>query len=339
MALALIDPMTRERLSLASAGLVDASGAIRYPLANGAFRLAAGEGYSANFGIQWNLFSRTQIDKFNNSDLSFVRLKAETGWRFDEMNGQNVLEVGSGAGRFTQILLDFTRAEIYSVDQSDAVSANFSNNGPNDRLKLFQGSIYELPFDPGQFDKVLCLGVLQHTPDVRLSIKCLAEMLKPGGELVVDFYPIRGWYTKVSAKYILRPFARRLPRDKLLYLIRQNVDWMIRVYKFNEAVGLRILNRFVPIPDFGIYSLPQTISADELRELCILDTFDMFSPEYDQPQRLDTVKRYFIEFGLTDVFADFVSYRSSISAVVRGSAPQPSVSGRPPGSAGVAVAV
>jgi 2-polyprenyl-3-methyl-5-hydroxy-6-metoxy-1,4-benzoquinol methylase len=292
MALALIDPVTRERLSPASAGLVDTSGAVRYPLANGAFRLAASEGYSANFGFQWKLFARTQIDRFNHSDLSLVRLKAETGWRFDEMDGQTVLEVGSGAGRFTQILLDFTRAEICSVDYSDAVSANFSNNGPNDRLKLFQASIYELPFEAGQFDKVLCLGVLQHTPDVRLSIKCLVQMLNPGGELVVDFYPIRGWYTKISAKYILRPLVRRLSKDKLLDLIRRNVDWMIRLYKFNKAAGLRNLNRFIPICDFGIYSLPNTISTDELRELCILDTFDMFSPEYDQPQRLDVVKKY-----------------------------------------------
>ena len=117
-------------------------------------------------------------------------------------------------------------------------------------------------------------------------------MLNPGGELVVDFYPIRGWYTKISAKYILRPLVRRLSKDKLLDLIRRNVDWMIRLYKFNKAAGLRNLNRFIPICDFGIYSLPNTISTDELRELCILDTFDMFSPEYDQPQRLDVVKKY-----------------------------------------------
>lgn len=53
-------------------------------------------------------------------------------------------------------------------------------------LKLLQ--------DKGRLErKVFCFGVLQHTPDVNKSVQCLAEMVKPGGELAVDFYPIRGW--------------------------------------------------------------------------------------------------------------------------------------------------
>ncbi|MEI2748908.1 MAG: methyltransferase domain-containing protein [Ferruginibacter sp.] len=60
-----------------------------------------------------------------------------------------MLEVGSGAGRFTQIALDHTKANLYSVDYSNAVEANYKNNGPNQRLKLYQASVYELPFAPG----------------------------------------------------------------------------------------------------------------------------------------------------------------------------------------------
>lgn len=77
-----------------------------------------------------------------------------------------MLEVGSGAGRFTRALLETTRATIWSVDVSDAVSANNASNATpgGDRPKLAQASIYELPFPPGSFDRVICLGVLQHTP-------------------------------------------------------------------------------------------------------------------------------------------------------------------------------
>jgi ubiquinone/menaquinone biosynthesis C-methylase UbiE len=321
MSIRLVDPVSGEALSETAFGLADASGLIRYPFRNGVFQIVSEEGYSASFGFQWNLFARTQIDKSTGLDLSRVRLQAETDWHFDQMQGQNILEVGSGAGRFTQILLDSTHANIYSVDYSDAVSVNFSNNGPHERLKLFQASIYELPFAPGQFDKVICLGVLQHTPDIKHSIKCLAGMLKPGGELVVDFYPIRGWWTKVNAKYLIRPFAKKISKEKLLDLIKNNVDWMIKAYKFNMSIRLGALNRFIPIPDFASYSLPKSISEHELRELCILDAFDMFSPEYDQPQRLNTIRDYFVDCDLTDVFADYIRYRSSTAAVVRGRSP------------------
>lgn len=321
MAISLIDPQGGDVLRATAEGLADAAGKVRFPLVDGAYRIVPGEGYSSNFGFQWNLFARTQIDKFTGFDISRERLQAETGWNFDAMAGESVLEVGSGAGRFTQILLDHTAAEIHSVDYSEAVAANFANNGPNDRLNLYQASVYEMPFAPRQFDKVICIGVLQHTPDVRKSIESLASMVKPGGQLVVDFYPIRGWWSKINAKYMLRPFTRHMNKDRLLKLIRANANWMIGLYKINRSVGLGVLNRFIPIADFAIYSLPENITADELRELCILDTFDMFSPEFDQPQRLETVRRYFVELGLADVFAEFVHFGTSRAAVVRGRRP------------------
>ena len=60
------------------------------------------------------------------------------------------------------------------------------------------------------FDKVFCFGVLQHTPDFQSSVKALISKTKPGGEVVVDFYPIKGWWTKVHAKYIFRPWTKRM---------------------------------------------------------------------------------------------------------------------------------
>jgi 16S rRNA A1518/A1519 N6-dimethyltransferase RsmA/KsgA/DIM1 with predicted DNA glycosylase/AP lyase activity len=49
--------------------------------------------------------------------------------------GEIVLEVGSGAGRFTEIILK-TGATLFSCDYSDAVEANFENNGSDSNLPL-----------------------------------------------------------------------------------------------------------------------------------------------------------------------------------------------------------
>ena len=280
-----------------------------FPLRDGAYRFVKGTNYAENFGFQWNKFEKTQIDRFQqNSVQSRERLFAVTGWEKEDLSQLNVLEVGSGAGRFSQVVLQYTKANLFSVDYSSAVEANFRNNGPNDRLHLFQASIYELPFAPGQFDKVFCFGVLQHTPDFKKSVKCLVDMVKPGGELIVDFYPVRGWYTKIHAKYLLRPFTRKMDHQKLLGRIERHADRLVASYRFFDSIGLgRIVNRFLPVCDIK-RTIPSQLDKAALREWVILDTFDMFSPAHDYPQRLETVIHWFKELGMINVTGSVVRY-------------------------------
>lgn len=320
MNIQLVHPQTRHLLTAAKEGLLEQSELI-FPRRNGAYRIVQDDNYTRNFGFQWNKFVETQVDKASDLDMSRERFFAETGWDQEDLTGKNVLEVGSGAGRFTQILLDHTKANVYSVDYSNAVEANFQNNGTNERLQLFQASIYEMPFEKEQFDKVICIGVLQHTPDVEQSVKALIEMVKPGGELIVDFYGVNGWWTKVHAKYFLRPFTRRMSHEKLHHLIDRNIDWLITASRFFTKLGVgKLFNRFLPVCDID-GTLPQHLSYSKLRELCVLDTFDMFSPEYDQPQRISTVTRWFKKYGMEWVKGKKIQYQNCMASVVKGRKP------------------
>lgn len=311
-----INPLTKQPLTVSENGLKEHDRLV-FPLVDGAYRIVSNDNYTGNFGFQWNKFAATQIDKATNIDISKKRFFAETGWDKEDLTGQNILEVGSGAGRFTQIVLDFTNANVYTVDYSNAVEANYKNNGPNNRLNIVQASIYELPFSPGRFDKVFCLGVLQHTPDVERSVKALIEMVKPGGELVVDFYPNKGWWTKIQAKYFLRPWTKKMDHEKLYQKIDRNIDRLISCYKFFSRIGLGRLNRFLPICDID-GTLPKNLPYKQLREMCILDTFDMFSPEYDQPQKIKTITGYFKKYGMKDVWGGNIKYEKYKAAIVKG---------------------
>jgi len=317
MTVELIHPFRRNPLMWSAEGLYEHS-LLVFPKKNGAFRIAQEENYSESFGYQWNKFVVTQIDRKGKLEISRERFFAETGWDEEDLRGKNILEVGSGAGRFTQVMLEHTSANIYSVDYSNAVEANYRNNGPSDRLQLFQASIYELPFAKGQFDKVVCLGVLQHTPDVQRSVQALIDMVKPGGELVVDFYGVNGWWTKLQAKYIFRPITRRLSHERLLKWIDGHVDRMIALSRFFSAVGIgRLVNRFLPLCDID-GTLPPGLTPDQLREWCVLDTFDMFSPAFDQPQRISTVAGWFEQYGMRAVNGRKVRYGNSVASVVSG---------------------
>ncbi len=318
MTIQYLNPANGVELELSAAGLTDKDGNLNFPLKNGAIRLVEDNNYTQNFGYQWNKFAGTQVDKASKIHISSVRFFAETGWNKENLAGKNVLEVGSGAGRFSQVVLDHTAATLYSVDYSNAVEANYKNNGPNERLHLFQASIYDMPFAPGQFDKVFCLGVLQHTPDVEKSVASLITMAKPGSEVVVDFYPIRGWWTKLHAKYIFRPFTKKMAHEKLYKKIDRNIDWLIKTYQFFSKIRLgKVVNRFLPIVDID-GTLPKNLTKAQLREWCVLDTFDMFSPEYDQPQRITTVVEWFKKYGMKEVWGGDIVYENSYAAVVKG---------------------
>lgn len=316
--ISVINPFNGLPVSQQGESLIDRAGTT-FPIIHGVPRFVPNDNYTANFGFQWNKFQKTQIDRENsNSSYTKERFFAATGWDKEDLSGLNVLEAGSGAGRFTQIILDYTKANLYSFDYSDAVAANYRNNGHHkDRFHLFQASIYEMPFPDNSFDKVFCMGVLQHTPDFEKSVKCLIDKVKPGGELVVDFYPVYGWWTKLHAKYLLRPWTKKMSHEKLLSKIERNADWMIKASKFFNKVGLgSVINRFIPVVD--IRGLPTGLDAQQLREWVILDTFDMFSPEHDHPQTIATVKRWFENYGMKVTFAGDVHYDKAKVAIVKG---------------------
>ena len=320
MSIKYIDPFNKKNiLTEHPEGLMSDTNKIVFKYVSGAYRCTPEVNYADSFGFQWNIFQKTQIDGNTESDQSTKRFCAATNWNTIDLEGENILEVGSGAGRFTHVVLAQTKANLFSVDYSNAVEANFKNNGHSHRLKLFQASIYELPFADNQFDRVFCFGVLQHTPDFKKSVQSLVEMTKPGGELIVDFYPIKAWYTKINAKYIFRPFTKKIKKETLLRIIRYNVGWLIFLSKLFTKIGLgKILNRFLPICDIET-TMPKSLTAQQLKEWVILDTFDMFSPEYDNPQKISTVKKWMEEFGIKVSFADFIQYdKNSMVAVVKG---------------------
>jgi hypothetical protein len=60
----------------------------------------------------------------------------------------------------------------------------------------------------------------------------------------------------------------------------------------------RVLQRIVPVIDYtGIYPL----SAQQLKEWALLDTFDMLAPAYDNPQTPRGVRTWFEAAGFLDI--------------------------------------
>ncbi|MDB4078038.1 class I SAM-dependent methyltransferase [Amylibacter sp.] len=320
MNISIINPKNNSPLTETDKGLVDPFGNI-FPIINGVARISELENYTENFGMQWNSFDKTQLDNETDGlNLSRRRFFAATHWDQEDLSEKLILEVGSGAGRFSKVVLENTKAVLYSVDYSDAVTANYKNNNQiaPDRFHLFQASVYEMPFPDNSFDKVFCFGVLQHTPDFDASVKALIAKAKPGGEIAVDFYPIKGWWTKINAKYILRPITKKMSHKRLLKLIEKNVDWLMGAHYALHRIGLGFMTRFLPICNVK-ESFPKSLTKAQVREWTILDTFDQYSPEHDYPQRIADVVKMFERYGVKVTFSGFEKFGEGMTAsVVRG---------------------
>src|SRR5258708_35577592 len=59
--------------------------------------------YAESFGRQWSTFRHTQIDSKNGTTISRDQFARVTQWSKAELQDQNVLDAGCGAGRFSEI--------------------------------------------------------------------------------------------------------------------------------------------------------------------------------------------------------------------------------------------
>jgi len=113
-----------------------------YPFVDGIPRFVSSDNYAIAFGEQWMRYLKTQLDSYTGVPLSEERLarcmRGNLGKWGD--GGVKILEAGSGAGRFTEILLNYG-AVVHSFDYSSAVEANAKNNQESERLTLAQADI------------------------------------------------------------------------------------------------------------------------------------------------------------------------------------------------------
>lgn len=269
-----------------------------YVVRDGIPRFVPAANYAANFGLQWNLFRQTQLDSFSGQPISRRRFLHYTGWTESDLRGALVLDVGCGAGRFTEVALSLG-ARVVALDYSSAVDACRLNHQGAEGLSIVQGDIYHLPLKDGVFDRVYCLGVLQHTPDVERAFHALPPLLKDGGALAVDIYP-KLWTDVLWPKYWLRHVTRHIKTETLFSVVRAGVRWL---WPVSVAVGRvplvgRKLRYLIPIVNYeGVYQL----SPAQLKDWAVLDTFDMFGPAFDQPQSAETLEAWMRRSELKDI--------------------------------------
>ncbi len=270
--------------------------------------LPSGENYAESFGEQWKQYRRTQLDSYTRTTYSKDRLRRCLGedlWqRLQQDDPLQVLEAGCGAGRFTEVLLETRAACVTSTDLSSAVEPNQANCPQSPRHRIVQCDINQFPFLPGQFDIVMCLGVIQHTRDPERTIADLFRQVKPGGWLVIDHYKHAfSTYTKVTAA-LMRPVLKRLPPQQGMAVTKALTRWFFplhRAVRRHKPLQM-MLSRVSPILTY-FHVLPDL--SDELHyEWSELDTHDNLTDWFKRLRSRESIRRTLQSLGAQELWVE-----------------------------------
>lgn len=297
------DPRHGQPLAAEGDSLVAQDGS-RHPIVRGIPRFVSSENYAAAFGAQWNMFPKTQLDSHSGITLSEDRMARCMQGNLDALAGKRVLEAGCGAGRFSEILLKHG-ALLDSFDFSSAVDANAANNGSDASLRLVQADIRQIPFARASYDYVVCLGVIQHTPDPEQSIRSLWAMVRPGGALVIDHYrwtlrwmlppPIR------DCVGVYRWLVLRLPAKSRFAFVQRTVDrWFPLHWRFRDSLFVqRLLRRISPV----IFHYPGIRLKDRQAhyEWSLLDTHDSTTDHYKHMRTPRQIEQFLGSLGAVGI--------------------------------------
>ncbi|HXO86211.1 MAG TPA: class I SAM-dependent methyltransferase [Gemmatimonadales bacterium] len=262
--------------------------------------------YADAFGLQWNVYRKTQLDSHTGEPISRVRARrclGEEAWnQLSHHSGTDVLEVGCGAGRFTEILLA-EGARVTSVDLSTAVEANQANFPQDERHRVLQADVMQLPFAPGQFDIVFCLGVIQHTPSPEATIAKLYEQVRPGGWLVLDHYAY-SLSSLTKSRWLFRLILRRMSPERGLRYTERLVKLFFPLHRAvrKHRVAQALLSRISPVTAyFHSYKL-----SDELhRQWSLLDTHDSLTDWYKRRRTKGQIRRTLERLGAVDLTCEY----------------------------------
>lgn len=253
----------------------------------------------STYALQWNRFRilRPEEDR--------VTFRSRTGLSATDLAGAFVLDAGCGMGRYLRVAAEGNPRLLVGLDLSAAVVAASESTRGLTGVALARADLLRPPFRPGTFDHIYSLGVLDHTPDPRAAFLALANLLKPGGRIVVWVYPKE----RPALEWVIeahRAVSRRLPLWILMGLSRlmAPLGGLKRRLMASKSHLVHRLGVALNLLTIGVSMHPDP-------EVRVCDTLDWYAPKYLSRHRVEEVRGWFEAAGLTEVIdlsADQVFY-------------------------------
>ena len=248
--------------------------------------------FHQNFGLQWNKFKTTQLDSHTGLPLSEKRLERIMGNNWEKnLSGKKVIEIGCGAGRFSEIIAKHAD-HLTCIDASSAIYACEANLKSFNNVSFVLSTIEDFP--ETKFDIVFCVGVLQHTKNYKSDLRRLTNLLTSDGVIYLDFYRRKWknyWPPIGGAGNIFRLLIKGLKPERSYSITEKVVNKFFPIHwKFKDSrVAQHVLFRISPVRFY--YPWLGLESYDAYYEWALLDTYDGSTDRYKHRTTLKKFKK------------------------------------------------
>lgn len=200
------------------------------------------------FGDAWIQVDRTEDPRFyvNLLDATRARLLERARTSPTEFfaplalrPGLNVLDVGCGTGDFVRLLAPIVSpGAAMGVDLSETMIAEARQRSAEnvENLSFRKGSVLELPFPPGSFDRVLATQLLLHVPDPSKALAEMKRVLAPSGLICVSEIDWGTLVVQSSNSELGRRFSDLACRELRNGLIIRELPGQLRELGFKHIV-------------------------------------------------------------------------------------------------------
>jgi len=114
-----------------------------------------------------------------------------------------VLEYGAGDGRLLE-LLAARGAEVAGVEPSASARERAAERGV-----VLTPDLDGISTSSDRFDRIICWHVLEHLEEPAAQMRRLAELMRPGGRLIVSVPNLSSWQARLGGDYW---FGQDVPR-------------------------------------------------------------------------------------------------------------------------------
>jgi SAM-dependent methyltransferase len=232
-----------------------------------------------DFGEQWLKYFDNKgyygsLELF--SDILFPFLKPV------ELKDRMVAEIGSGAGRIVNMLLECGAKKVIALEPSDAFEVLCRNIQQPQKVTFLKITGDQLPAYEN-LDYVFSIGVLHHIPDPAPVVETAFKALRPGGHFLVWLYGKEGNGLYLALIRPLRVLTKRLPHFILSSLV-EIMYWPLVLY-------IKSCHR-LPLPLRGYMLSVLEKMSPEKRRLII---YDQLNPSY---------AKYYTQFEAKKLLSD-----------------------------------
>ena len=178
--------------------------------------------------------------------------------------GQTVLDIGCGGGILTESMAK-KGAVVSGIDLSEKALkvADLHSLESGVQVRYEMVSAEELAErEPGRYDNVTCMEMLEHVPDPASVVRACAALVKPGGQVffsTLNRNPKSYLFAVIGAEYLLRLLPRGT-HDYAKFITPAELSQFIR----NAGMSVESLKGMSYNPLTQMYSLNQDTSVNYL---------------------------------------------------------------------------